>query len=132
MVRNVDVVRGGYEHFATTGELPVDIMDPEFVWDMSHFQGWPEQQLYHGVEGARDFLRDWTEGWDDWELNVESLREAGDQVLAVMCQRGRSKATSLPVEMTFAMLWTLRAGKETRMTMYADPTEAMHAAGLSD
>jgi hypothetical protein len=30
------------------------------------------------------------------------------------------------------MLWTLRAGKETRMTMYADPTEAMHAAGLSD
>jgi ketosteroid isomerase-like protein len=127
----LDVVRGGYEHFATAGELPVDIYAPDFVWDMSHFDGWPEERLYHGVEGARAFLDAWTQAWEDWELEVQSLQEAGEQVLAVMRQRGRSKSTGLLVEMSFGMLWTLRDGKQTRMEMYADPADAMRAMGLS-
>ena len=128
--RNLDIVRGGYELFAATGELSEDISSPDFVWDMSHFEGWPEEHLYYGVEGTREFLRTWTEAWDDWKLEVESLREAGEKVLAIMRQRGRSKSTGLPVEMSFGMLWTLRDGKETRMDMYSDPTAAMRAAGL--
>jgi ketosteroid isomerase-like protein len=35
------------------------------------------------------------------------------------------------VEMSFGQLWTLRDGKETRMEMYADASEAMRAAGLT-
>lgn len=61
--------------------MHADILAPGFVWDMSHFRGWPEEQLYDGVEGARAFLRVWTEAWEDWELEVESLQEAGEQVL---------------------------------------------------
>ncbi len=34
---------------------------PDFVWDMSKFRGWPEQQTYEGMEGARAFMRDWLE-----------------------------------------------------------------------
>jgi ketosteroid isomerase-like protein len=131
MISNLDIVRGGYEHYATTGELLVDIVAPDFVWDMSQFEGWPEEQLYHGVEGARAFLDAWTEAWEDWELEVESLHEVGERVLAVMRQRGRSKTTGVPVEMSFGMLWTLRDGKEARMEMYADPAEAMRVAGLT-
>lgn len=130
MVRNIDVVRRGYAHFAARGELLVEILDPEFVWDMSQFHGWTEQSHYHGLDGAREFLRDWTAAWDDWKLEVEALHEAGDQVVAVMHQSGLSTATRLPVEMSFGMVWTLRDGKEFRMTMYADPAEAMRAAGL--
>ena len=130
MPRNLDVVRRGYEHFAATGELPADIYDPEFVWDMSHFRGWPEQQTYEGIDGARAFLRAWTDAWEDWELEVESLQEVGDQVLAIMHQRGRSKTTGLPVDMRFGQLYTLLDGKQTRMVMYADTAEAIQAAGL--
>ena len=129
---NLEIVRDGYERFVGTGELPVDIYAPDFVWDMSHFAGWPEDRLYHGVEGTRAFLDAWTEVWDDWQLEVESLHEAGDQVLAIMRQRARSKSTGLEVEMTFGMLWTVRDGKETRMEMYYDPAEAIRAAGLTD
>jgi ketosteroid isomerase-like protein len=132
MARNLDIVRAGYEYFARAGELPADIYAPDFVWDMSHFDGWPEDQLYHGVAGTRAFLAAWTEAWEDWELEVESLHDVGEQVLAIMRQRGRSKTSGLPVEMSFGMLWTLRDGKETRMEMYADPAEARRAAGLSD
>jgi ketosteroid isomerase-like protein len=132
VARNLDIVRGGYEHFAATGDMAVDILLPHFVWDMSHFRGWPEEQLYHGLEGTRAFLRTWTEAWDDWQLEVESLHEAGEQVLAIMRQRGRSKATGLPVEMSFGQLWTLHDGMQARMEMYSDPAEAMRATGLPE
>ena len=97
---------------------------------MSNFHGWPEQQVYPGADGARTFLREWSDAWEDWELEVEALHDAGDRVVALMHQRGRSKAAGMPVEMSFAQVWTLRDGKEARMDMYSDSGEALEASGL--
>ena len=127
---NVEIVRRGYERFLATGGPVEEIMDPGFVWDMSTFRDWPERKAYEGVEGTREFLTDWTGAWEDWSLEVEQLLDAGDDVVAIVHQSGRSKATGLPVEMHFAMVWTLRDGKQTRMRMYADPDEALRASGL--
>jgi ketosteroid isomerase-like protein len=128
---NIEVVREGYERTRNTGQLVLDLVTADFVWDMSHFHGWPEQQVYEGVDEARGFLEEWTGAWDDWEIEVDALREAGDKVLAIMRQRGRSKATGTPVDMSFAQVWTIRDGKQTRMDMYSDPAEAMEALGLT-
>ena len=128
---NVEIIRRGYEHFAATGEVRPDLTDPEFVWDMSTFRGWPEQKTYAGLEGARQFLTEWTAAWEDWRVDLEELIDAGgDRVLAIVRQRGRSKSTGLSVEMHFAQLWTLRDGKQVRMEMYASPAEAQRATGL--
>ena len=128
---NVEIVGRGYQHFGITRDFRADVMGPDFVWDMSTFRGWPEQQTYHGLEGARKFIADWTESWQDWELEVVELIDAGeDRVLAILHQRGRSKTTSLEVEMDFAQLWTVRDGKQVRMEMYADPAAGRAAAGL--
>jgi ketosteroid isomerase-like protein len=129
---NVEVIRRGYAHFLATGDFLEEIVAPDFVWDMSLFRGWPEQPIYEGLEGARVFVRDWTEAWDDWEVELLGLHDAGEQVVSVMRQRGRSKATGLPVDMTFAQVWLLRDGKQTRMQMYSDPAEALEAVGLRD
>lgn len=129
--RNVEIVRRGYEHFAATGELSLDRTHPEFVWDMSKFSGWPEQQIYEGIEGAESFMRDWLEAWDDWAVELDSLHDAGDKVVAVVRQHGRSKGTGVAVDMTFAQVWTITDGLQARMVMYADPAEALAAAGLS-
>lgn len=126
---NVELVREGLEQFRATGGF--EAMTPDFVWDMSNFLGWPEQPLYEGVEGARRFLEDWTAAWDDWELETETLHDAGERVVAVMRQRGRSVTTGMPVDMRFAQVWTLRGGAWTRMEMYADPDEALKAVGLA-
>ena len=127
----VETVRRLYERFAATRQLPPEPFAADFVWDMSTFRGWPEQQVYEGPEGARSFLTDWADAWEDWELEVEALHDAGERVVAVVRQRGRSKSTGLPVDMCFAQVWTVRDGKETRMEMYADPAEAIEAVGLS-
>jgi ketosteroid isomerase-like protein len=76
-------------------------------------------------------MSDWLEAWDAWELEVESIHDAGDdKVVSILRQHGRSKATGLAVDMRFAQVWTLREGKQVRMQMYADPAEAFEALGL--
>jgi ketosteroid isomerase-like protein len=129
---NVEIVQRGYEQFQARGMFVAEIAAPDFIWNMSHFHGWPEQQVYEGVQGAEGFLADWTSAWNDWGLEVEALRDAGDKVVALVRQRGRSRSTGMLVDMFFAQVWTLRAGKETRMDMYSDPNEALKAVGLAE
>ena len=128
----MEIVRRGYERFAATLELPREAVTDDFVWDMSTFRGWPERQTYEGVEGAMEFISDWAGAWEGWELTIEELFDAGDKVVAVIRQRGRSKESGVEVDMTFAQVWTMRDGKQARMEMYADVDEGMRAAGLSE
>jgi ketosteroid isomerase-like protein len=129
---NVDLVRKSLETYRATGEFEEQDVAPDFAWDMSKFAGWLEQQVYEGSAGARRFLADWLDAWEDWELEAEAFHDAGEKVLATMHQRGRSKASGLAVDMYFAMVWTVRGdGMITRMEMYADPAEAFEAVGLA-
>jgi ketosteroid isomerase-like protein len=129
--QNVEIVRRGYEHRQATGDFLEEIIATDFVWDMSKFSGWPEQPIYEGIQEARRFIREWTSAFDDWEIEVEALYDAGgDKVVGVLRQRGRSKTSDLPVDMLYAQVFTIRDGRETRMEMYADPAEALKAVGL--
>lgn len=130
--QNVEIVRRAYEQFTATGQLVAEIASPDFVWDMSNFHGWPEQQAYEGVAGTEAFLRDWIAAWDDWELELEALEDAGDKVVGLVRQRGRSRSAGMLVEMSFAQVWTLRDGKQTRMEMFSDRDEALRAVGLKE
>jgi ketosteroid isomerase-like protein len=65
------------------------------------------------------------------ELELDAMHDAGDKVVALVRQRGRSRAAGTPVEMSFAQVWTIRDGKEARMEMYSDPAEALAATGIS-
>ncbi len=129
---NVELVRLGYEQFRATGRFPGEIASPDFVWDMSNFHGWPERQAYEGIAGAEAFLRDWTAAWEDWELELDALQDAGNRVIGLVRQRGRSRSAGMLVEMSFAQVWTVRDGKETRMEMFSDRDEALRAVGLTE
>jgi ketosteroid isomerase-like protein len=129
---NVEIVRRAFEHFAATGDFLEEAFALDFVWDMSKFRDWPEEQTYEGMAGARVFLRDWLEAWDDWELEVEAFHDAGDKVVTIVSQHGLSKTSGLPVDMAFGQVWTMRDGKQARMEMYADPIAALEAVGLSE
>ena len=125
---NLELIRRGYERFLATGEIRAHA---DFVWDVSNL-GWPDQQIYLGVEGATQFLAEWADAWEDWELEVEDYLDAGERVVVILRQRGCSKATGIPVDMRFAQVWTLRDGQGIRMQMYASPDEALAAVGLAE
>jgi ketosteroid isomerase-like protein len=127
---NVQALRDAYEWVRVHGRLPVHLAAPDFVWDMSHFHGWPEQQVYEGVQGAEDFFADWASVWDSWEAAVEGLHDVGDKVVAILCVRGTSKMSGTPVEMSMAHVVTFRDGKQARTDSYSDPREALKAVGL--
>ena len=123
---NVEIMRRGYAHFTATREIRAH---PDLVWDVSKL-GWPDQQIYTGCEGAMQFNAEWAAAWDDWQLEPEEFIDAGERVVVVVNQRGRSKATGVPVEMRFAQVWTLRDGQAIRMQLYANVDEALGALGL--
>ena len=123
---NVETIRRGYEHFMATGKVRAH---PDLVWDVSRL-GWPDQQIYAGAEGANQFNAEWAASWDDWEMEAEEYLDAGERVLVILTQRGRSKSTGIPVEMRFAQVWTLRDGQGIRMELYASVEEALEAVGL--
>ena len=125
---NVDIIRRGYEHWVATGEL---LAPADLVWDVSHL-GWPDQQIYRGREGADQFNAEWASAWDDWELEPEDYVDAGERVVVIINQRGRSKGSGIPLDMRFAQVWTLRDGRGIRMEMYASVDDALEAVGLSE
>jgi ketosteroid isomerase-like protein len=125
---NVEIIRRGYEVFEATREIRAH---PDLVWDVSNL-GWPDRQLYHGPAGAMQFNAEWAGAWDDWELVPEDYVDAGERVVVIVNQRGRSKATGIPVEMRFAQVWTLRDGQAIRMQLYASVEEALAVVGRSE
>jgi len=129
---NVELVRRAYAHTQATGKVYAEGFAPDFIWDMSKYEGWPEQQSYEGADGAQRFLDDWTGAWADWNLEVEETYEAGNEVVALLHQRGRARTTGMALDMTFAQTWTIRDGRLARMDMYSDPSEALKAVGLEE
>ena len=127
--QNMELVRRAYAHTQATGQAYAEGFAPEFVWDMSKYEGWPEQQRYEGVDGAQRFIDDWTGAWDDWEIEIEEIYDVGDEVVVVVHQRGRARTTGMALDMAFAQTWTIRDGRLTRMDMYSDPSDALKAVG---
>jgi len=128
---NLEILRRAYERFKGLGSPDASLVGPGFVWDMTNMAGWPEQPLYEGRDGMLRFLSDWTSAWEEWRLEVESLHEAGEKVVAILRQHGRSKASGLDIDMVFAQVWTFRDGRYLRMDMYSDTGEALAAADVS-
>jgi ketosteroid isomerase-like protein len=129
---NVEVVRRAWQHFVSTHGFAEELAAPDFVWDMSSFRGWPEQRCYEGVEGMYAFNRDWFEPFEDLEFVVEGYHEAGDDVVTVVRQHGRARASGVRVEMRYAVVTFVRDGLLARAKVYAEPGEALKAVGLEE
>jgi ketosteroid isomerase-like protein len=124
---NVELIKRGFERWLATGELRAPA---GLVWDVSKL-GWPDQQMYSGAEGARQFNAEWADTWDDLKFEVEDYVDAGERVVVILNQRARSKTTGIPVEMRLAQVWTLQDGHGIRMQMYSSVGEALEAVGAS-
>jgi ketosteroid isomerase-like protein len=154
---NVEIVRSVYEHFsatqvdasgAHTGRAPdrdrrtqaellaeIETLDlgmfaPSVIVDMANFEIWPEHRLYEGHAGLKEFLRSWLEPWDTYEHHLESVLDAGEEVVAILHVTG--VASGAAVEATFGHVWAVIDGAILRVTMYSEPAKALEAAGLSE
>jgi ketosteroid isomerase-like protein len=118
---NVALVRRTYELFnARDAEGIVALMDPEgelypYAIDDHRAEG------YRGHDGLRRYVADVVRLFDTFEVQIDDVRDAGDDVvLADGRLKGRTH-TGVEIDMAAAWLWTVRDGRLTRMQAHPTP-----------
>src|SRR5687767_13380303 len=95
MSENVEIVRRLYDAVARRdAETVLSLYDPDVEWDASRspLGRVIGESVYRGHDGLRAAFREWYEGWDHVEDEVQELIDAGDHVIAIvtLTTRGRS------------------------------------------
>jgi ketosteroid isomerase-like protein len=134
---NVDLVRRAYEAFNRGGVdacVSEGVWSPDIVWDVTP-SGIPGLGTYRGQAEVRRFFEDdWFSAFpfDEWEVEVEDVIDAGDQVISMSRQHGRGASSGAVAELELAQLSIVRDGQIVRVDNYTDRKTALGAAGLSE
>ena len=106
------------------------ILDEKVEWD--YVGAFPEIQTAHGPAEVSEFLREWSEAFDDFSFQAEEIVDAGDSVVVEVRQSGRGKETGVQVESHAWQVFTLRNGKVVHCRGYETKEQGLEAAGLSE
>jgi ketosteroid isomerase-like protein len=131
---NVELVRKVFDAVARRDTASVfAAYDPEIEWDVA---GSPFGSLvggvYHGYDGLRSWSRKWYEAWESVEHECRELIDAGNNVISVVTNRGRGRASGAEVELTQFAVWTIRGGKIVRVVWFLTRREALETVGLAE
>ena len=93
-----------------------------------------EAGAYKGHDGLRRYVRDLTEAWSWYHVEIHSLTDLGDQVLMEGRLEATGKSSGLEVKEDMAWLHTFREGtgaaRYQRLQFFSDRTKAIEAAGM--
>ena len=130
---NVEIVAAAYEAFARREEARAFSFYAEDIeWDLSRGMVEGVGSLYRGHAGVRQCFRDLLASFSVIDFDVKEIIEVGDHVVSTVHERYLGRTSAIEVDRWHYAVWTLRDGKVTRMCVYFDPTEARHAAGLTE
>jgi ketosteroid isomerase-like protein len=111
-------------------EVLGELAEPDFEIAMVGPDYLPRPVERTGADGFRDSWLDWTSPFEHYRIHVERVIDAGDQVVTIVRQGGTTKTGGVEIEATAGAVWTVRAGKVSRVEFHLDPAAAMRAAGL--
>ena len=128
---NVAIVRRGYAAWNRGDFDQISRMVADsFEWrEASEVPGAGTQR---GRAEFNHYLRSFSHFWHKFEFEPIEIRDAGDRVLAVVTERGRSAHNDIDVSQLFMHVWTLREGKAVRLEGFYDKAAALEAAGLRE
>jgi ketosteroid isomerase-like protein len=112
----------------TEGWLELYSEDVVFVASDS----WPENSTVTGRDGIRDFWREFTGVWEDLQLRINRIHDAGDAAVGE-CQwvtRGRASGVEGTLEFVVG-LWA-EDGLVVRGQFFDELGDALDAVGLGD
>jgi len=132
---NVETIR---EMFAILNERGVgaateafgDLLAADF--ELEEAADLPDPEGYTGRAAFIDNMAKLEESFDELRMEPLEIVDLGERVIVVVSMSGRGQGSSVPVEMTFAQLWSLREGKAVSLRDYATKDEALAAVGLSE
>jgi ketosteroid isomerase-like protein len=68
--------------------------------------------------------------WEQMDIEVEELIDAGDKVVAVIRVTGRGRVSGIEIEYSPAGVWTIRDGRIVRVVWFVARDDALEAAGV--
>ncbi len=126
---NVEIVRSMLDAWASGDrETARAAFDESVVFIMPPI----DATVSHGVRETERALEAWRRSWDDYSVETEELIDGGEHVIAINRQRGRGQASGTEVDLTSALVCTLRASKIIRAEVFETKGQALEAAGLSE
>jgi ketosteroid isomerase-like protein len=129
---NVETIRQAFAAFDSEGfDGLAEFWHPDINWRA--MEGAPDDVgVFTGHDAMRRYLDDWLEMFDDSRIEVEEFIDAGDRVVVMQHGSGKSKRTGIPVDMRYAVVYTVQDGKIVRGREYATRDEALKAVGLEE
>lgn len=128
MAVDAEMVRRGIDAYnAGDVEALIELSDPEVT--MVPVKALLEGGEYHGHEGVRQFLSDMDEDWQSRRIEVEEIRDAGEDAVLVL---GTYNVTGRSgTEVSYPLAWhsRYRDGKLWRLQAYSDRDTAIEAVG---
>jgi SnoaL-like domain len=126
--------KGEFDSDGMLTKLPdEELYDPEIEWDASEVPVLDISGVYHGIEGVRQYWRQWSAAWQMLHFEYR-LVDTGDRVVALFDHqhmRGRSTGMEVPVP-KYATVSTIRDGLLVHWKLYMSQSEALEAVGLSE
>jgi uncharacterized protein len=121
---NVEALQRGYDAL-NRGDLSLvlELLDADLEW---HEPGdSPEAGTHHGRDSFERFFRSWIDSFDEFRVEPEQVVERGNDLVAVVRQSGRGRASGVEIEIRLAHVWTVEDGRAVRWEAVADPDEAL-------
>jgi ketosteroid isomerase-like protein len=128
---NVEIVRRLIEAWnSNEQDEAIAIVDPGVVIDATRRRVNPK--TYTGRQGMRRMLADTHEVWEEFRMEPDEVRDAGDRVVAIGRWVGKGKDSGIEVQQPVADVFTLHDRRVIRLELgFTDRAEALEAAGLS-
>lgn len=130
---NLTTIQGLYAAFSQ-GNVPAVLgaMAPDIIWNEAENFPYAGGNPYIGPQAVLEGVFMPIVGdFEHFEVNVEHLLDAGDNIVALGRYRGRHKATGKDLDAQMAHIWWLKDGKIVRFQQYADTAQARAVSGVS-
>jgi ketosteroid isomerase-like protein len=125
---NIEAIRAGVEAFRRGDfEAVLTLLDEDVEVYMP--TELPNSGTYRGHDGYRQWVAQWLEAWEGFDLEIEQIEPVGQtHVVSRTHQTARGKGSGIPVEMWIAYMWDVRDGRAIAMHLYATWEEAVEVA----
>jgi ketosteroid isomerase-like protein len=128
---NVELVQAAFDAFLRGDEgAMLELAAPDVM--VTQFPDQVDVRDYHGHAGLRQAMAEWIGTWDDWSIELLRAMDVDDLVLVTAFQRGRGKASGLPIDSEVTFVFSVRQGAIARWQMFRSEDEALKAVGLEE
>jgi len=87
---------------------------------------------YEGHQGVRDWWGELLGVFPDFQIEIVSVRDAGDVIVSALRNRAHGEGSAAPLEELVWQVSEWRDGRVVRWQMYEAEEQALEAAGLSE